>query len=245
MENNPFSEFRTCDSYWRLFELFLFTFAMSVSVSVGASLFLNKVLRLDIRFEEIYILVQGLTAFAACLLALKENGVDFARAWDDWRGNLTGDFASTMKYCAVYLLIIGTLLALAHLLGRFVQAPQGASLTYLNPQKARDQAMLAVMSVSRPRFLLMLFSICVVTPIGEELLYRRCIYATLRKNMGFFKTLFASSVIFSAAHTSASLAVFPISLLLGYVYEKERRLPVNIALHGLINLFATAVHILL
>jgi membrane protease YdiL (CAAX protease family) len=65
----------------------------------------------------------------------------------------------------------------------------------------------------------------------------------MRKRMGFLKTLFASSVIFAAAHTSASLAVFPISLLLGYVYEKKQSLPANIMLHGLINAFATAVHI--
>lgn len=244
-ESNPFSEVRTHDSYIKLFELFLFTFAMSVAVSVGASLFLNKVLFLGIQFEEIYIPVQGLAALAACLGALRENGVDFRKAWEDWRRNALRDLGSALMYYGVYLLIIAALLALAHFLGLFTKTPDWTNIGVLDPQKARDNALLAVLSASKPRFLLMLFGICVVTPLGEELLYRRMLYVSLRKRMGFLKSLFASSVIFSAAHTSASLAVFPISLLLGYVYEKKRRLPANIILHGLINLFATAVHLLL
>lgn len=243
METNPFSGVKTYDSYRAVFELFLFTFVLSVALSAGASIFMNKLLGLDVRFEEIYILVQGLVACAACLMVLKENGVDFSGAWRGWRGNALGDIVSALKYYAFYLLMIAALLALAHYAAGFFRAPQEAVLKHLDPQAARDAVIRGLMGFSTPRFLFMLFSICVVTPVGEELLYRRLLYTTLRNKMGFFKTLFASSVIFSAAHTTASLAVFPVSLLLGYVYEKKRSLPVNIILHGLINLFATVVHI--
>ncbi|OGS57993.1 MAG: hypothetical protein A3J79_09555 [Elusimicrobia bacterium RIFOXYB2_FULL_62_6] len=244
MDTNPFSGVKTYDSYRQLFELLLFTLVLSVALSAGAQIFLHKLLGLDVKFEEIYILVQGLVAFSACAAVLKESGVDFKETWRDWRGNARGDIAAALKYCFVYLLIIGALLALAHFAVRlFPSAPHGAVMKTIDPQAARDAAMQGLLGVSVPRFLFLLFSICVVTPLGEELLYRRLIYTALRQKMGFYKTLFASSVIFSAAHTTASLAVFPVGLLLGYVYEKKRRLPAVIILHGLINLFATTVHL--
>ncbi|MBU2574111.1 MAG: CPBP family intramembrane metalloprotease [Elusimicrobia bacterium] len=245
METNPFSGIKTYDSYRQLFELFLFAIALSVVLSAGAALFLNKLLGLGIKFEEIYILTQGLVAFVICLGVLKERGVDFQETWRDWNRNALNDILTALKYYGVYLLIIAALISLAYLLGHMFTAPQEAVLKHLETQTARDTAVRGVMGVSRLRFLFLLLSICVVTPLGEELLYRRLIYATLRKRLGFFKALFASSVIFSAAHLSASLAVFPVSLLFGYIYEKKRRLPVNIMLHGLINLFATTAHIFL
>ncbi|MBI4803459.1 MAG: CPBP family intramembrane metalloprotease [Elusimicrobia bacterium] len=245
METNPFSGIRTYDSYRQLFELFLFVTVLSVVLSAGTALFLNKLLGLGIDFEEIYILIQGLVALVTCLGVMKERGADFKETWRDWNRNALNDILAALKYYGVYLLIIAALILLAHLIGQLIPAPQEAVLKHLETQTARDAAVRGALGVSRLRFLFLMFNICVVTPLGEELLYRRLIYATLRKRLGFFKALFASSVIFSAAHLSASLAVFPVSLLFGYIYEKKRRLPVNILLHGLINLFATTAHLFL
>ena len=99
------------------------------------------------------------------------------------------------------------------------------------------------MNVSGTRFFFTLLSFCVLAPAGEELLFRRIIYTTLRKKMSFLRALFISSVFFAVTHGAAAPLVFPASLLLGYVYEKKRRLPVNIMLHALINLFALCVRL--
>ena len=135
------------------------------------------------------------------------------------------------------------MLALASGVVHFTSLRSSDLVRDLGAREGLYASALAVFKTSGLRFSFLLFSFCVLAPIGEELLFRRIIYTTLRKKLSFFRALFASSVIFAAVHGSAALVVFPVSLLLGYVYEKKRRLPVNIMLHALINLFALAVRL--
>ena len=240
-EHDPFSGISACDSYRYLFELFLFAAAFTLTLTIASLLIFNKLLGFNLDATEAISLIQGTVYVLLCLKVLKEQGADVGAVWKDWSANAGNDALSALKYFAVYLLLIGAML-LAAMFAFHPSVGQSAAVNF----GAREELYTAartIMDGSRLRFGLLLFSFCVLAPVGEELFFRRIAYTALRKRLGFLRALFASSVLFSATHGAASLSVFPVSLLLGYVYEKKRRLPVNIMLHGLINLFALSVRL--
>lgn len=235
-EHDSFSGISACGSYRYLFELFLFTAAITLTLAIAALLVFNRLLGFDLDATEAISLIQGTVYILLCLKVLKEQGADVAAVWKDWSANAGSDALCALKYFAVYLLLIGAMLLTAMLVFHH-SGGQGAVVN----SAAREELYAAarnIMGGSPLRFGLLLFSFCILAPIGEELFFRRIVYTALRKRLGFLRALFAASVLFSVTHGAASLSVFPVSLLLGYVYEKKRRLPVNILLHGLINLFA-------
>ena len=240
-ERDPFSGISACDSYRYLFELFLFTAAFTLALGIAALLFFNKLLKFHLDTNEVVFLIQGTVYILLCLKVLKEQGADVTAVWKDWSANAGRDALSALGYYAAYLLLIGAMFGIA-MLAFHGSGGQDAAVN-LGARENLYAAAREIMGASRPRFGLLLFSFCVLAPIGEELFFRRIVYTALRKKLGFLRALFASSVIFSVTHGAAALSVFPVSLLLGYAYEKKRRLPVNIMLHGMINLFALAVRL--
>jgi membrane protease YdiL (CAAX protease family) len=240
-ERYPFSGISACDSYRYLFELFLFTAASTLALTIAALLVFNGLLRSNLDATEAISLIQGTIYVLLCLKVLKEQGADVNAVWRDWSANAGSDALGALKYYAAYLLLIGAMLLVA--MFAFHHSGGRAAAVNLAGREDLYAAARNIMDGSRLRFGLLLFSFCILAPIGEELFFRRIVYTALRKRLGFLRALFASSVLFSATHGSAALSVFPVSLLLGYAYEKKRRLPVNIMLHGLINLFALAVRL--
>jgi len=242
-EYNPFSEIKSCDRYRDLLYLFLLATLLSLLFSLAGIFVSNKLLKADLNSTEIISFMQGLVYTLLCLRVLKDRGVDLAAAWRDWRAGAGRDALTTVKYCGLYLIIIGAMIGSVMALARFTSLPDADLVRRLGVRSEMYSAARAAMDMSYIRSFFLFFSFCVLAPLGEELLFRRIIYVTLRKKIGFLRALFASSVIFAATHGTASLLVFPISLLLGYVYEKERRLPVNIMLHAFINLFVMGVRL--
>ena len=245
MQDNPFSEIKAYDSYRELFELFLIVIAPALVLSVLVMFLLDKILKLGLDRMQVSAFIQGTVFMLVCLRVLKGRGVDFRAVWTDYSAKAGSDALSALKYFAGYLSIIGAMYGLVMLGVRLSGLTGGELMRRLGGGANKEiyTGIQAVMSVSRAGFALRLFTMCALTPLGEELLFRRVIYVTLRKKLNFLRALFASSVIFAVSHGTASLLVFPIGLLLGYVYEKKRRLPVNILLHGLINLFVMAVRL--
>jgi membrane protease YdiL (CAAX protease family) len=243
-ERNPFSEIPACDSYRDLFGLFLFAAGFTLALAIAALILSNKLLKLNLDASEAVSLIQGTVYVFLCLKILRDQGTDISSVWRDWRANFGRDALNALKYYAVYLLLIGSMLALAMAAFHFPASRDAAAgAVSFGAREELYTAAREIVGGSRFSLALMFFSFCVLAPIGEELFFRRIVYVALRKKLSFLRALFASSVIFAASHGAASLSVFPVSLLLGYVYEKKRRLPVNIMLHGLINLFALAVRL--
>ena len=242
-EPNPFSEIKTYDHYRQPAWLFLSASLVSLVFSLAAMFCFNKLFKFGLGDAEIISFVQGAVYTLLCLKVLKEQGVNFREVWLDWNANAASDAAAALKYYGLYLLITGAMIALVMGVIRLTAVPGADVVRRLGAREELYVSARTVMGVSGLRFSFMLFSFCVLAPIGEELLFRRIIYTTLRKKMRFFKALFISSIIFAATHGAAALLVFPVSLLLGYAYEKKRRLPVNIMLHALVNLFVLAVRL--
>lgn len=94
------------------------------------------------------------------------------------------------------------------------------------------------------KFVLYLFSTCVLIPIEEEIFTRRLLYVSLRHKMGVSPSLLISALLFGAEHIgAAAVPAFVSGLFLSWIYEKHQNLPVNIMVHGLINFSVTMIMI--
>lgn len=101
-----------------------------------------------------------------------------------------------------------------------------------------------LLNTSTPRFLLSLSAACLLSPLIEEIFFRRFLYVALRKKMGFAPALLISTAGFMSVHPNVALGAMG-GLYLGYVYEKGKSLPANIIIHALVNLIVTAISLLM
>ncbi|MFD1334910.1 CPBP family intramembrane glutamic endopeptidase [Oceanobacillus iheyensis] len=85
----------------------------------------------------------------------------------------------------------------------------------------------------------MLFlALAIVTPILEEIIFRRGIFQTLENIFNTPIALIGSSAIFMLAHSFTRLilpGIFVMGLILGYLYKKHRSIYAPIILHMFIN----------
>ncbi|MHC4917011.1 MAG: lysostaphin resistance A-like protein [Planctomycetota bacterium] len=83
----------------------------------------------------------------------------------------------------------------------------------------------------------------VIVPVGEEVLFRGCMYAGFRKNLGAFWAVVLSSAAFAAVHFD--LDALPPLFLMGVVaavsYEKTRCLFVPICIHAINNIITLSI----
>ena len=82
------------------------------------------------------------------------------------------------------------------------------------------------------------FNIVFITPILEELYYRKIILHQIEKQNNAFLAILISSVLFSVFHmdyTQCQLS-FVFGLISGYLYFKTKKIEISIILHSLINL---------
>jgi membrane protease YdiL (CAAX protease family) len=87
------------------------------------------------------------------------------------------------------------------------------------------------------------FPLIVLTPIGEEILFRGFLYVYFRRKVGILLGLFFQGLIFSLLHfdyirANAILLIahrFLIGLLCGLLYEKTRSLYPSIIFHGMFS----------
>jgi len=236
-EPTPFSDIRSCDSYLSLLLLFIYVTLSAVAASLLIILFFKKALGIDLGTFETATFTQGVASIFFCGLALKRLGVAPAAALRDWRENVAGDVLEALKYFGAYIALIACLTGAAMLFHRLSPSGMSAAMSHVPLDNEKYTETAGIMSSSYFRFSFLSFAILVLGPVGEELFFRRLLYVSLRKRIRFVPALLVTSVFFSLVHLSAAPFVLPVGLLLGWVYEKRRRLPVNILLHAMINVF--------
>ncbi len=88
------------------------------------------------------------------------------------------------------------------------------------------------------------FSVIILVPIAEELIFRGFLQNYLRTGLGYRGSILLASAIFASLHYSVGqgianwqivFSLFIVSLYLGFLYERERTLWAPIALHVVIN----------
>jgi membrane protease YdiL (CAAX protease family) len=80
--------------------------------------------------------------------------------------------------------------------------------------------------------------VIIMTPIFEELYFRRFLLEKLLKKNGIYKSLFVSSLCFSFVHFITPYNIIPTffaGLVLGLIYIKTRKIGYSILLHILVN----------
>jgi membrane protease YdiL (CAAX protease family) len=105
---------------------------------------------------------------------------------------------------------------------------------------ARPQEVLLRIAGASPRALaFVLFSVVVLTPLAEELLFRGFFYATLRRYLGPLGAIVLSALTFALLHSHpvGVPPLFVIGFLLGYLYERTGSLAAPIAAHAAYNLY--------
>lgn len=96
-------------------------------------------------------------------------------------------------------------------------------------------------------------TIAIATPFVEELLFRGALQSFIRKHLGPKSAIWITAICFALFHYTPEQragnvvilgSLFPLALLLGFLYEKQRSLFAPILLHALfngINLFALLI----
>lgn len=89
-------------------------------------------------------------------------------------------------------------------------------------------------------FLLAVFFVAILAPIGEEIFFRGFVYTALRKQWGVPLAMVASSGLFAVFHIVPLLypPMFIIGMVLVVLFEQRRSLAPNILLHALNNFLA-------
>ena len=77
----------------------------------------------------------------------------------------------------------------------------------------------------------------VAAPIGEEVFFRGLLYNSLKKRLNVPAAIVLSGLIFALVHFGplAILLIFPMGMILAYVYEKTKSLWVTICIHATHN----------
>lgn len=95
----------------------------------------------------------------------------------------------------------------------------------------------------------MVVLVAVIVPFLEELLFRGFLQTFLKRYLGRIGAILLTSVLFAAAHYSRSQglsniqllsALFLLSCILGFLYERERSLFASFGLHMTFNAISTA-----
>jgi len=95
-----------------------------------------------------------------------------------------------------------------------------------------------------------IFSVIILVPIAEEILFRGFLQNFFRRYLGIFASIILTSALFASLHYSIGqgfanwqivISLFLVSLFLGYLYERQQTLWAPIALHVAINGISIAI----
>lgn len=180
---------------------------------------------IDLSEEATYftgLLLYPVIIFCVALLVLKGIGVDFKTALRDWTANSKRDVLLGIAYFGLAVLL-SWLLSIAGW-NRLLENSRSTEITTIlqnNP------------SLLYPMF----FSVVVLAPLGEEIVFKRLLYVGLRHLYSVPRALLTSSLLFVLLHPrSGFLPMILFVPVTYYMYERHHRLPANILLHALINL---------
>lgn len=78
-----------------------------------------------------------------------------------------------------------------------------------------------------------IFLYCILSPVTEELLFRRLVYDLLYKSLGFPAAALISSLLFAAYHMNMiqGIYAFSMGMLICVLYHRDHRMGVPIAMH--------------
>ncbi len=232
-EKNPFYGIKTYDNYTHLWQLTLFILFLQVlsAVLVYAA---ERVFKIRLEAFEAMIPALLVTAYVSWAV-LDGLGVSRVEAWADWKAGAGKDLVTAFKYFCGYAGLILALIAAFYAAYYFIGDRFMTVMKPVADSSGKEELEAKAAALSRVRTLLVFFSACAAAPVAEELFFRRIVYASIRRKNGFWFSASAAGLLFALFHGAAAPVIFPVGIYLCWVYERERRLPVNIMLHSMVN----------
>lgn len=84
--------------------------------------------------------------------------------------------------------------------------------------------------------LLMLFTVCVIAPLSEELLFRVILQGWLRSRLARWPAILLTAALFALIHGwRDSLPLLPLALILGWLFDRHHSYLAVVATHSLFN----------
>lgn len=241
---NPFEGIKTCADYTHLWQFTGLVILLQIIISTIVALAEKRSGLSFSPFEAMVPVLLG-TGLVSWNL-LRNAGVSLPGALADWRANAGRDLRKAAGYFGGYILVLlgigAVLLAAYYLFGSRAEAV----MKPLSDENGVENGLLkGIVLGSVPRLVVVLFSACVLTPVVEEVFFRRIVFAALRLKRGFWFSAFCSSLLFAFFHGLAAPVILPVGLYLCWAYERERRLPVTIFLHSLVNFSMITLKVLI
>lgn len=218
---------------------------ISLAVAFGAYAFV-RALVFKSPSKEVFGFFLSLAFIFAALYALKSLGVDLVKAFRHHNSMVSVSLRSAVKYLLV-IFALGALVSALVLFADFVLTKLGVMSqdsfgNLLIPEPSKQSGYISGNLIGSPaRIFLFFFVSCLLAPIGEELVFRRLLYVSLRKRFSAGISLLVSSVVFGVFHGGNWFVAFGKGLVFGYEYEKTGNILAVVFLHMLVNLFALAV----
>lgn len=226
-----------------LSKLLLFWFVMYVSATIFAGLLLTPFQLYEKWIEHSLFLAQlfigiGLFYFAAYEFGVFPQTLVRMIFWEPQQNCLVLACKYFLRYIGLFILLLGGIVGILTISDLFSGIPGGFSQT-MDWSGSKNFIRYSELSSSGPGgLILFVLGVCILSPVIEELFYRRMLFVELRKHFGFWVSALFSSFIFAIFHWNIVIIVCMIGIYLAYVYEKEKNLSVNIILHAMINLFS-------
>ncbi|MBI4655184.1 MAG: CPBP family intramembrane metalloprotease [Elusimicrobia bacterium] len=167
------------------------------------------------------------------ILIFKKFGVDFKNTWNMWKKSFNRDFALCFLV-SIILVPLELLMVHFNLTGTLLKHHSVEMTNALNEL------------ISKTNYLglfLWFFSLGILTPIVEEIFFRRLLYVALRHQYNFKRSIVFGSLIFALFHPGALLLTFITSFVCYYLYERFQRLSLTIFLHSFNNLVILSISI--
>jgi uncharacterized protein len=85
---------------------------------------------------------------------------------------------------------------------------------------------------------IVIFSVIVFAPLGEELLFRGLLFTGLQRSLPIWVAIVISSVAFAVTHVEwlAVIVILPVGMLFAWTFDRRGTLLVPIAAHATFNL---------
>lgn len=232
-EKNPFADIKTYDNYTHLWQLTAFILFLQVVVSLFMAL-IDR--RAGLNFNPFEAIIPALlvTAYISWVV-LDGLGVSPRVAWTDWNANVRKDLVKAFKYFAGYAGVLCSMVVVLGAAWYFIGDGFEKMLQSVSDSSDRQESIVKTAAGNPLRLVALFFSACAVAPVAEELFFRRIIFASLRKKSCFWQSAIVSGSLFAIFHGGQAPVILPVGIYLCWVYERERRLPVNIMLHGMSN----------
>ena len=146
------------------------------------------------------------------------------------RQGIQSNLNDTVKWSGLGILLQYGLVIVANLIETLIS---GGVMESMNTQQIADLVDIAP---------LMIFSVVLLGPIMEEILFRHILFGNLNARFGFWIAFAVSSLLFALIHGDNKILVYvAMSFAFSLAYAKTRRLIVPIAIHAFNNAIVMVV----